>query len=101
MFSILDILAEQRIADAQQRGEFDNLPGAGKPLVIEDEPFASPEERMVNKILKNAGCAPEGVMLRKEIATLRQTMESLPEGEQRQALRRELVVRMIALQLRH
>ena len=101
MFSILDILAEQRITDAQQRGELDDLPGAGKPLVIDDEPFASPEERMVNKILKNAGCVPEGVMLRKEIATLRQAIDALPDGEERQALRRELVLRMIALQPRH
>ena len=30
-------LAERRIAEAQEAGEFDNLPGHGKPLELEDD----------------------------------------------------------------
>jgi len=32
-------LAERRISEAMERGEFDNLPGAGRPLADLDEPY--------------------------------------------------------------
>ncbi|MBK5914980.1 DUF1992 domain-containing protein [Rhodocyclus purpureus] len=83
MSAIFEILAEQRIADAIRRGELDGLPGAGKPLEFDDDPFVSPEQRMVNRVLKNAGFTPPEVALRKEIA-------ALPEGAQRSELKRKL-----------
>ncbi|WP_018992570.1 DnaJ family domain-containing protein [Aromatoleum toluclasticum] len=82
MASIFDILAEQRIADAIRRGELDHLPGAGRPLVFDDEPFQSPEQRMVNRILKNAGFVPQEVLLRREIAALRKALAEAGEGEE-------------------
>jgi len=81
MASIFDILAEQRIADAIRRGELDGLPGAGRPLVFDDEPFQSPEQRMANRILKNAGFVPREVLLRKEIAALRTALAEAGEDE--------------------
>lgn len=81
MSSIFDILAEQRIADAIRRGELDGLPGAGRPLVFDDEPFLSPEQRMANRILKNAGFVPQEVLLRREIATLREALANAGEGD--------------------
>ena len=33
----IDIIAEQKIKSAMQRGEFSNLPGFGKPIVFENE----------------------------------------------------------------
>ena len=68
--SIFDLLAEQRIADAIRRGELDDLPGAGRPLEFDDEPFVSGERRMVNRILKNAGFVPPEVRTLNEIAEL-------------------------------
>jgi hypothetical protein len=97
MASVLDILAEQRIIDALQRGELDNLPSAGKPLDIENQPFVSGEQRMLNQILKNAGCVPAEVSLRKEIFSLRKEIDAQPEGEVRQTLKRDLVLKLIRL----
>jgi hypothetical protein len=97
MASVLDILAEQRILDALQRGELDHLPNAGKPLNIENQPFVSPEQRMLNHILKNADCLPAELTLRKEIYALKQQIEALPAGEQQQLLKRELVLKLIRL----
>lgn len=91
------MLAEQRIADALRNGQLDNLPGAGKPLALEDDPFVTPEQRMVNRILKNAGFTPPEILLRQEIAALRQEIEALPPGEKRNALRRELVFLLMKL----
>ena len=95
--SIFEILAEQRILDAIQRGELDNLPGAGKPLEFDDDPFVSPEQRMMNRILKNAGISPREVILRKEIANLRKELEALPAGDKRKALKDRLVFLLIQI----
>ena len=34
---ILAVIAERRMREAMERGEFDDLPGMGKPLVMEDD----------------------------------------------------------------
>ncbi|PKO54150.1 MAG: DUF1992 domain-containing protein [Betaproteobacteria bacterium HGW-Betaproteobacteria-21] len=95
--SIFEILAEQRIADAIRRGELDNLPGAGRPLVFDDELFVSGEQRMINRVLKNAGFTPPEVRLRKELADLREALARNPDDEQRTLLQREL--NMVLLRL--
>jgi hypothetical protein len=43
MFS-LDKIAETRITEAMQRGDFDNLPGAGQPLKIDDNQQEIPRQ---------------------------------------------------------
>jgi len=99
MSAIFDRLAEQRIRDAQRRGDFDPLPGAGRPLVFDDEPFVSPEQRMVNRILRNAGYTPPEIGVRKEIAALRAQIEGLEAGCERwRVLRRRLAMMIIQLQ---
>ena len=57
---------DQMIREAQRRGEFDNLPGAGKPLHLEDNPFGA-EWQSAFRMAKNAGAAPLWVQLDKEI----------------------------------
>ena len=95
MSTIFDILAERRIAEAVARGELDDLPGAGQPLLFEDEPFVTPEQRMVNRVLKNAGFTPREVLLRKEVAELRRRVEETQPGERREQLKKELVFLLI------
>ncbi len=95
MAGIFEQLAERRISEALARGDLDHLPGAGKPLVFDDEPLLSPEQRMVNRILKNAGFTPREVLLRREIATLRQAVEALPAGAERDEKRRELLLLLV------
>jgi hypothetical protein len=63
-------IAEERIQAAIRRGEFDNLPGAGKPLRLDDDPLVPAEVRVANRILKNAGLVPIEVEQRREIALL-------------------------------
>lgn len=61
-------VAESRIREAIENGEFENLPGSGKPLNLE-EYFSTPEDlRMAFSILKNANCAPAEVELLKEVS---------------------------------
>jgi exonuclease III len=67
---LLDQWAERHILDAQKNGEFDNLPGSGKPLTLEDNSQVPPELRASFTLLKNAGCLPPELESRQEAIAL-------------------------------
>ena len=67
MFKGFAKIVEERIRSAQQKGEFNNLPGAGKPLKLEEDRHIAEELRLAHKILKNADCLPPEIELKKEI----------------------------------
>jgi hypothetical protein len=62
-------LVDQRIAAAEAAGAFRDLPGAGKPLKLDDDATVPAEERAAFRLLKNAGFAPPWIELQKEIRT--------------------------------
>ena len=74
----ISIIAEQRIREACERGAFDSLPGAGKPLELEDDSHIPEDLRMAYKLLKNAGYVPEEVLDRKEAQSIVDAKWSLP-----------------------
>lgn len=57
---------DEQIKEAQARGEFDNLPGSGKPLNLSDNPFTG-DRAAAYSLLKQNGYAPPEVELAKEI----------------------------------
>jgi len=63
-------LAERRIEEALARGEFDDLPGAGRPLELDDDPLVPEGLRVAYRILKNAGYVPPEVQTLNQIAAL-------------------------------
>ena len=83
-------IAEERIREAMEEGRFDNLPGKGKPLNLEDESGIPEDVRLAFKILKNAGCLPIEMEVRKEIYSLRQLINTTIDEATRSELRREL-----------
>ncbi|MFQ6015272.1 MAG: DnaJ family domain-containing protein, partial [Anaerolineae bacterium] len=62
---------ERAIQEAMERGEFDNLPGRGKPLDLRENPYAGDWE-LAYKIIKDAGFTLEWIELRQEILQGRQ-----------------------------
>ena len=46
-------IVEKRIKEAEKRGEFDDLPGSGEPLTLEDDSQIPEDLRLAYKILKN------------------------------------------------
>lgn len=56
-------LAEEKIRDAIAAGEFDNLPGKGKPLDLGEPPGMRPEDRLGYLVLKNGRFLPEYLQL--------------------------------------
>jgi hypothetical protein len=83
-------IAEKRIREAIAQGHFANLPGAGRPLNLE-EYFSTPEEvRMAYSILKNANCAPAEVELLNEVSRLERAVAQAADVTARESLQREL-----------
>src|ERR1051326_103629 len=60
-----DYISEQ-IREAEARGEFDNLRGAGKPLNLDSNVYAG-DKAVGYSLLKSQGYAPKEVELAKEI----------------------------------
>lgn len=69
---------ERAIREAQERGLFDDLDGAGRPINWQDESLVDEEWRMAFRIMREHGFAPEWIELHKEIGEeLKQAREAL------------------------
>ena len=91
---------EDKIEEAIARGEFDNLPGKGKPLDL-DAHFATPEDlRMGYSILKSADIIPEEMELLREIERLRKSLDSCTNQAEKKALRQQLSEKLTNVNMR-
>ena len=94
---LLDQWAERHILDAQRKGELDNLPGSGEPLILDDDSHVPPELRAGYRLLKNAGCLPPELEHRKEAVMLNDLLKGVQESDPRYA---ELSRRLALLELK-
>ncbi|HAU5634142.1 DUF1992 domain-containing protein [Citrobacter amalonaticus] len=78
---LLDQWAERHIIDAQRKGEFEDLRGAGEPLVLEDDSHVPVELRAGYRLLKNAGCLPPELEQRKEAIQLLDLLKGLRQDD--------------------
>jgi len=81
--SIFQKIVEKRIKKAKEEGVFDDLPGQGEPLSIEDDSHIPEDLRLVHKILKNADCLPPELQLRKEIRQMEDMLENIPDEKEK------------------
>ncbi len=92
-------LAEEKIREAIAKGEFDNLPGRGRPVDLSAY-FATPEElRLGYSVLKSGGFIPEEVSLLQEVEVLKQRLARSVDEEERSRLKKELDDRTLKLNL--
>lgn len=89
---LIDRLAEEIILAAARRGEFEDLPGAGKPLQLDDDSAVPEELRVAYRILKNAGCLPPEQQLRSEIRQIENLLDRLDADTEELTLRRRLLL---------
>jgi DnaJ homologue, subfamily C, member 28, conserved domain len=87
---ILTKIAEQKIREAIERGEFDNLAYHGKPLKLEDLSGVPDALRMGYKILKNAGVLPPELQLRKDILALQDLLNACYDEDERRLMQQQL-----------
>jgi hypothetical protein len=94
--TLLDALGEARIEEAIAAGALDDLPGAGRPLVLDDDRLVPEGLRAAYRILKNAGFLPPEVEARREIASLGTLLATLDD----KAARRKALIRLAWLEAR-
>ena len=82
MFGFRKII-EERIREAQVRGDFDDLPGRGRPLSLEDDSGVPEDLRLAYKILKNADCRPPELQLKREIRKMEDMLDHMPDEKER------------------
>jgi hypothetical protein len=91
-------LAENRINEAIERGEFSDVP-SGQPLDL-SEYFAAPaEDRMAMSLLRSADVRPAEVDLLKEIAQLEARLAGTLESAERTQLAEALQTCRVTLAL--
>ncbi len=83
IFEAFDKIAEKKIREAMENGEFDDLPGKGKPLQLEDDRHIAPDIRLAHKILKNAHCLPPELELKKEILTMEELLDGVRDTKEK------------------
>ena len=98
MFGFQRII-EQRIKEAQERGEFDELPGQGQPLKIEDDSHIPEDLRLAYKILKNADCLPPELELRKEIRQMEDMLEGIPDEKEKYRMIKKINLKIMQLNM--
>ena len=72
---MLDFLAERRLQEAVSRGEFDDLPGQGRPLDLDEDPLIPEDLRLAYRILRIAGFIPPEVQHLNEIHRLERLVQ--------------------------
>jgi hypothetical protein len=91
---------DEKIEEAIARGEFDDLPGKGKPLDLAAY-FATPEHlRMGYSILKSADIIPEEIELLKQIEALKKSLDSCGTPTERKAFRQQLSEKLTNFNMR-
>ena len=76
-------IIEKRILEAQKKGDFDDLPGSGEPISVEDDSHVPEDLRLTYKILKNANCVPPEVQLRKDIRKMEDMLEGMSDEKEK------------------
>ena len=92
-------IVETIIKEAQERGDFDNLKGKGKPIDL-NAYFETPEDlRLAYSVLKNAGIASPEIELLQEISALKERLANTYEESQRSKIKKLISNKQIQFNL--
>jgi hypothetical protein len=94
-----DKIVEALIREAQERGEFDNLPGKGKPIDLTSYFEMSEEVRMAQSVLKNAGMASPEVQLLQDIVELKQFLAAAVDETKKEEIQKQIQQKQIEFNL--
>ncbi|GGD04751.1 DUF1992 domain-containing protein [Thalassobacillus devorans] len=92
-------IVEEKIKQSIRSGDFDNLPGKGKPLPKDDMEHVPADLRNSYKILKNANMIPEEMQLKKEIVSLEELVDCCREPEEKARYMQQLSEKQLRFQL--
>ncbi|WP_407495449.1 DUF1992 domain-containing protein [Pseudooceanicola sp. MF1-13] len=82
---LIDLISA-KIAEAEKNGEFDNLPGAGKPLPR----LKDPENALLRRVMEENGAEPEFITLSRELTRLREELRETGDRTRRTEIMKEM-----------
>ena len=97
--SFIERLAEQRILEAQRKGDFNDPAGKGKPLNLEDHSQVPEDLRMAYHVLRNAHVLPPEAELIKDIRILEDLLKHIQDEGERKSLAKSLQWKLIRLDI--
>lgn len=65
---------DEHIQDALRKGQFENLPGTGKPLKLDNDAHVPEAMRMANKLMRDNDLLPEWVAQSKDLDAEREKL---------------------------
>ncbi|RST72299.1 DUF1992 domain-containing protein [Siminovitchia acidinfaciens] len=83
-------ISEDKIRKAYEEGEFDNLPGQGKPLPPDKLKGIPDDLRMAYRVMQNSGFTPEEMDAKKELMTIEDLIRHSEDKLEAEELRRQL-----------
>lgn len=84
-----DLIAIQ-IRKAKEEGEFDHLPGRGRPIKLEENPFCPDEVKLSNHLYKQYGMlSPEG-QLKKQIEELKERLKACQDNKEALVIKKQI-----------
>lgn len=86
---LFSIIAEDKIRKAIEDGEFDNLPGQGKPLQLEDMSHIPEDLRVAYKVLKNSNMLNDVDRLKEELMTIDDLLNNCKNSDESQRLKKK------------
>ncbi len=79
-------LIDQIVENAERRGDFKDLPGAGKPLAHLDDP----QNAVLNRMMQEADAKSPVVVLRRQILDAQEQLKTLTDATERKAVQLQL-----------
>jgi hypothetical protein len=92
------IIAEDKIRKAIKDGEFDNLPGQGKPLQLEDLSHIPEDLRVAYKVLKNSNMLNDVDRLKEELMTIDDLLNNCNNNDESQRLKKKKHEKQVRLE---
>ena len=92
-------IAENKIQEAAERGEFENLEGAGKPIDLEAYFKMPASVRAGYDLLYQNNVVPKPILLKKEIESLRAQRDSISDPSERHKLQKQIAEKTIQVDL--
>ncbi|MGX1266036.1 succinate dehydrogenase/fumarate reductase flavoprotein subunit [Rossellomorea marisflavi] len=84
------LMSEQRIRKAYEEGEFNELPGFGKPMDLNDDAGIPEELKMAHRMMKNAGYSTEEAGLKQEMMRIEDLIRTCEDDVEAKSLHKEL-----------
>ena len=86
----MDKFIDEQIRKAIEAGEFDNLPGEGKPIDLSTY-FETPEDlRIAYSMLRSNNFVPEEVEILKDINELKKRLSGCSDENEKSKIKKEL-----------